>query len=65
MLLNCKPKPKLGDIKSAVKFAWLPIELSDGRSVWLEKVKIFYRFQAASLRRFGEWQAVNIQRIKE
>ena len=32
--------PQRGDTRTREFFAWLPIILSDGRSAWLERIKI-------------------------
>lgn len=63
MLLKWKSLPKLGDIKSSTEFAWFPKRLSDGRVVWLERIRVVYRYQVGVMHLY--WAEVNVQRIRE
>lgn len=39
------PTTKLGDTRTVVRFAWLPVELDDGTTVWLEQYVSEERFE--------------------
>jgi hypothetical protein len=43
MILN---KAKYGDKRVVTKFAWLPIYLSDGTAIWLQKYKAEQTYKA-------------------
>lgn len=38
-------EPKLGDTKAEIRMAWLPTELSDGYTVWLETYRVYLRYE--------------------
>ena len=37
--------PKLGDRRTEVRMAWLPTQLDDGYTVWLETYRVHYRYE--------------------
>jgi hypothetical protein len=38
--LSKKPKPKRGDRREHIRFAWLPRRLDDGYTVWMETYSV-------------------------
>ncbi len=43
---------KIGDIRERERFAWMPCELTDGRMIWLQRVR-----ERHELRRNPLWPA--------
>jgi hypothetical protein len=39
------PRPKIGDEKIEVKFAWTPVAITRRDNVWLEKYEIVYEYK--------------------
>ena len=43
------------------KFAWKPVQLNDGKKVWLEKYFIFYNFGRNHLNELYMWSGTGIK----
>jgi hypothetical protein len=53
-------QPQVGDMKTIIRFAWVPTKMGNHKTIWLKQYQTVLRYSGT----FDKWQELRSQRIK-